>query len=306
MAQYLVYSLRKNGGHYADAKVVLTVGEAQIIEGLDQLYPWLKKQNVEVRWMPLELYSELIYFATAQYRLCYEYESDMVLFMDADMLFRHNIDELVWRMHRQQKFTGLIPHICPFESNATWEEYYKFFELGPMRAVHQLTGWPYMQSDLERRFTPAYFNYGFILMPSSYAKQIGEIIFDVMRKSTQVVDSYYKCQTSLAISLVKLGLPYECLQMRYNFANNLNIEALHGAEMPHAVILHLLADHQGVFKTFYDSDEGLEAFLAREDLAGVNLMAQDVIRSVHAEALADWHEEPKREGAFAKLLKGRK
>ena len=288
MTQYLVYSLRKNGGNYANAKIVLTIGEKQIVEDLGERYPWLKKQNVEVRWVPLPLFSELSYYATAHQRLCQDYESEMVLLMDADMLFASSIEDLVVRLHEEQKFAGLITHVPPFADLDVWQRLYKVAGLGKVEAIHQHTGWPYMFNERKLRYTPPYFNYGFIMMPASFARQIGEIVFDVMRKASTVVDNYYKCQYSLAMSLVKLGLPYECLPMRYNFANHAPLEALHGLELADARVLHNLANHQGVHKSMFASRGAIELFLSRDDLAGVNAKAQEIMKTVHAKATADW------------------
>ena len=72
--------------------------------------------------------------------------------------------------------------------------------------------------------------------------------------------------------------------MRFNFANDVFLEALHGQELPHAAILHLLRDHQGIYKTrLYRDRHNVEEMLARRDLRGINLMAQDVLRQIHSD-----------------------
>jgi hypothetical protein len=192
-------------------------------------------------------------------------------------------------MHEEQKFAGLITHIPPFEDMGIWQLLYNSVGLGKVEAIHQHTGWPYMFHERKLRYSPPYFNYGFILMPASYARKIGEIVFDVMRTASMVVDNYYKCQYSLAMSMVKLGLPYECLAMRYNFANHPQLEALQGLELADVRVLHNLANHQGVHKSMFSSRGQIELFLNRDDLACVNARAQEIMKSIHAEACGDWH-----------------
>jgi hypothetical protein len=288
MVRCLVTSLRHFGGLYADAKVVVTIGDPVIEDKKVRAEnPWLEKLGIETRWVPEDLYARDIYYATANQRFCYEYSSDMVLMLDADMLVARPFDDLVMKLFKEQKMGGVIGFACPFDDFSMWERLYAVCDAGPVRAIHQHTGWPYIFPE-RPRFGPAYFNLGFLMMPSSVATAVGSVIYDLMHRVSSVDESYYRCQFAFGLAVCKLGIPYDCLPLRYNFPNNMELEALHPNEQVSATILHLFAAKihsiwkaQGVGKRFlYGDDDGIEQLLAREDLAGINKQAQQIFRHI--------------------------
>ena len=120
-----------------------------------------------------------------------------------------------------------------------------------------------------------------ILEHASVSRRLGEVVYELMAQVDRVVDTFFKCQIAVSLAVVREHLPYVCLPMRYNFANDPLLEALHASELPHLTILHLLRDHQGVDKQrVFASLGAMEALAAREDLKVVNLRARDVLREV--------------------------
>lgn len=282
MVRCLVASLRHFGGLYSDAKVVLTIGDPVIRDReVHAENPWLSEWGIETRWVPEELYAKDIYYATANQRFSYEYASAMVLMMDADMLVARPFDDLVVRLHREQRFGGMITHISPFDDFSMWQKVYDACGLGEVRAIHEHTGWPYLIKDPSLRFCPPYFNLGFLLMPAGHATKIGEQIYPLMYKIADTFETHYKCQLAVGLAVVQQAIPYECLSMRYNFANDPQLEALYPVEQVEATIIHILRKHQEVSKdTLYEQPVGLDDFLSRIDLAGINKLAQSVVRKV--------------------------
>jgi hypothetical protein len=282
MTHYLVSSLRRFGGAYQSARVVLTIGDAEIDDNITESYPWIHRQRVEVRWAPKERFARDSYYATAFERFSYQFRSDVVLMLDADILISRPFDELIHDCHRNQYFAGLIAHVPPFSEPDGWQKVYKAAGLGEVICKHEHTGWGYMFSDEERRFCPPYFNFGVLCAPGKIINKIGEEIYGLMHCVESVFETPYRAQIALSLAVTKLGIPYRCLPMRYNFPNDVFLEALHGLELPHASILHLLRDHQQIYKTRLFADRtSVEEMLARKDLRGINLMAQDVLRQIH-------------------------
>jgi hypothetical protein len=284
MAHYLVSSLRRFGGAYRSAKVVLTIGDNEIDDSIAEANPWIPKHGVETRWLAKERFAHDSYYATALERFCYEFSSDIVLMLDADILISKPFEELILDCHRHQSFAGLIAHVPPFPEVGLWQKVYDAADLGQVAFTHEHTGWGYMFSDEDRRFCPPYFNFGVLCAPRQIMRNIGEEIYQLMHRVNGVTETPYRCQIALSLAIAKLAIPYRCLPMRFNFANDVFLEALHGQELPHAAILHLLRDHQGIYKTrLYGDRHNVEEMLARKDLRGINLMAQDVLRQIHSD-----------------------
>ncbi|MDQ5844933.1 MAG: hypothetical protein M3539_06510 [Acidobacteriota bacterium] len=284
MTHYLVSSLRRFGGAYRNARVVLTIGDAEIDNNITESYSWIRRERVEVKWVSKELYARDSYFASAFERFRHEFRSDVVLMLDADILISKPFDELILECHRNQYLAGVIAHVPPFSEPDGWKKIYQAAGLGEVSCKHEHTGWGYMFSDEERRFCPPYFNFGVVCAPSKIMKRIGEEIYDLMHRVESVMETGFRGQIALSLAITKLAIPYRCLPMRYNFPNDVFLEALHGLELPHAAILHLLRDHQQIYKTRLFADRSqVETMLARKDLRGVNLMAQDVLRQIHSD-----------------------
>src|SRR4051812_35451286 len=93
MVQCLARSLRRFGGAYRDAPIILTVGGPSIDPGLEARYRWLGPLGVKVRWVPEAHYREYSYSATGAARFGHDYRSDVILFLDADILVAAPFDE---------------------------------------------------------------------------------------------------------------------------------------------------------------------------------------------------------------------
>ena len=282
MTHYLVCSLRRFGGAYKNARVVLTIGDAEIDNGVAESRPWMRKHGIEVRWLPKERIARDSWYATAVERFRHEFSSDMVLMLDADILISRPFEELVFDCHRNQYFAGLIAHIPPFSDPGLWQHIYHAAGLGEVSFTHEHTGWGYMFNDERTRFCPPYFNLGVLCAPSKIMRSIGKDIYDLMHCVDSVAETAYRCQIALSLAVTKQAIPYRCLPMRYNFPNDVFLEALHGHELPHAALLHLLRDHQHIYKTrLFDDRNHVEEMLARKDLRGINAIAQRVLREIH-------------------------
>lgn len=292
MTHYLVSSLRHNGGAHRNAKVILCIGDSEIDADITNSYPWILKQGVEIWWLAKERFERDSYFATALERFRYPFSCDVVLMLDADILIRRPFEEVIFDCHRNQCFAGLIAHVPPFPERDLWQQIYHVAELGEVSFKHEHTGWGYMFSDEQRRFCPPYFNLGVLCAPSKTMTSIGKEIYKLMHCVNSVTETPYRCQVALSLAITKLAVPYQCLPMRYNFANDVFLEALHGPELPHAAILHLLRDHQQIYKArLFDDRKHIEEMLERKDLRGINLMAQQVLRQIHPDVCREQTEQ---------------
>src|SRR4029079_1638891 len=96
MAQALTLSLRLNGGSYADAAVILTVGESSYSPELRNTPPrWLTKYNARLNFVPAPVFERYSWYGTALQRFRYGFKADVVLMLDADVLIARPFDDLV-------------------------------------------------------------------------------------------------------------------------------------------------------------------------------------------------------------------
>jgi hypothetical protein len=288
MVHYLVHSLRTYGGRYRDAKVVITVGDPKIDRRWERENKWLSANSVEVRWLSEDLYEKQQYYATAVERFRYEFDSEMVLMLDADVLIHRPFEDLVLDSYRNQAFYGLIAHVTPLSGEATWETIYDSAGLGKPELRHEHTGWGYMFSDSAKRYCPPYFNLGVLCGPAAHMNAIGSRVYEYMAAVDKVYTTIFKCQLAAGMAVDALGIRYKELPMRFNFANDSNLEALYGEEMIRASILHILRDHQGVAKNrLYSSLDEVKALVGRDDLRNINEMVRRTMETIHPMVLAD-------------------
>ena len=282
MVHYQLHSLRTFGGACANARFILTIGDKKIDNNLRRRHPWLDKYNVETRWVPLEVFAKHSYYGTANERFSSDFKADIVVMADADILFVRPFDEVVLRCHREQKIAGVLAHVCPFKKFDEWQKIYDACGMGPVRAPYQHTGWGYLFNDPTLRYCPPYFNFGAVFIPREMAFRIAREIDGLMVRTNKVIENWARNQICFSLAITKLGLNHECLPIRYNFPNLLSLEAMYGPEQAHASILHMFDKNQGMDKrTIFKSFDRIEAILAREDLAGINVQMQKVLRAVY-------------------------
>lgn len=291
MVQCLTHSLRRNGGRYRNAPVIVTLGDEFPDPAFADQFPWLGENGIELRWVFRDQFLTQSYNATCNQRWQYDFRSDVVLLLDADILIARPLDDLIETVYSRQAIAGLIAHVSPFESRAAngfldlpegWKKLHESLGLRPGRADYEHTGWGYMSSDDRFRYTQPYFNYGVVCAPRGMAVRIGSVIDDLQR---HVRDRFpglcFGAQIALALAIAQLELPHWCLPMRYNFPNVPVLEALHAAEIPHTRIIHLLGNHQDVVKSeVFKSLDSLKAFTHRADLKVTNRLAQQIIAEI--------------------------
>src|SRR3954471_6692257 len=73
MVQCLARSLRKFGGDFRAAPIILTVVDQEIDPDLEARHRWLGPLGVDVRWVPEDFFREHSYYATGATRFEHEY-----------------------------------------------------------------------------------------------------------------------------------------------------------------------------------------------------------------------------------------
>jgi hypothetical protein len=280
----LTHSLRQFGGAYRDAPVIASVGAARVDEGLAERMPWLAANGIELRWVPESEFAALRLRAAVAARYKQDFRSDMVLFLDADTLIRRPLDDLIEAAYHHQTVCGVIAHITPLVhgrlEDPDWARLFAICGLPAPRLDYEHTGWGYMFKDDRYRFCPAYFNAGVVVAPAALVTAIAPVYYDHLTRLLAGMASDFDAQLAIATSIFQVGAPVRALPFRFNMATHPLLEALHYNEIDHAVILHLLGEHQLRRVETFESLASLEGFLARTDLRVVSRMAQEVIQAI--------------------------
>jgi hypothetical protein len=287
MVHYQARSLRARGGVYRDAPIVLTLGAESHDPNLELDTPWLGALGVEIRWIPEQLFARESWYATACERLRYDFASDVILLLDADALIAGPLDELVELAHRTDSLCGVVAHIPPLASSAEWQRIYDSLQLGRLETPCQHTGWGYMFQDESLRYCPPYFNLGVLAVPAGVARRIGAQIYDLMAAVDAVRRTDFRVQLGVSLAVTRSRLSYHELPLRWNFVNDPLLEAIHGSELAHLRIIHLLRKHQLDKHQVFASLDSVEALLGRRDLRVTNAVAQELLRELHPHVIAD-------------------
>jgi hypothetical protein len=288
MVHYLLHTLRRNGGGYSDAKVVLTIGAEEHVPDLHQRLPWLKKHGVEIRWVSDETFAQHSWWGTVLERFRHEFTSDVVLMLDADVLISRPLGMLVREIHQMQVLAGVTACLPPVDSMDIWQNYYNACGLGPVKPIHALTGMGTMFNDEALRYTPPYFNFGVVCAPAAIMNRIGEELFPILESINGVKETYFRTQVALSITITKLSIPYQCLPVRYNTPNRMDLRKTYPKEFENTHIIHLVAkqnlDKAAVFK----HPDGVAEYLALQDLKGINRQVQVLLNTVQNDVVGEF------------------
>jgi hypothetical protein len=283
MARALTLSLRRNGGIYRNAPVILTVGAETLQADLPAALPWLRPLGVEWRWLPPTEFSRDTFWTTAASRYGQRFASTMVLMLDADVLIAAPFDDMVRSAHRQSALAALISFASPFEHHRLeggWYRLFREFGLAEPRLEFTHTGYGSLHRDPNFARCPAYFNQGVVCLPATLATRMGEILPSLMADVKALTDTPYRLQLAIALAVAKLGAPSLALPLRYNFPNLEPIETRHRREIRSASLLHLHGSEPVSKMDLFASAEAMKAFTARADLTGVNAAARQVLAAV--------------------------
>lgn len=290
MVHYQLHSLRRFGGKYKDARVVLTVGADAPIDRVEDQLPWLAAHGVRLRWFISEQHRRHQWYGSVLCRFLHDFQADVVLMLDADVLVTGPLESLVDEIYSHNVVAGVTAHCPPFDSYEKWQHLYHHCGLGTVRVTCEHTGFGSMFHDEARRYCPPYFNFGVIGATRTIAEKIGPELFPLLDKINSFEESFFRTQLALSLAITKLRVPYRQLGMRYNAANDPVLETLHFEELRKARLIHLLRRNElNKFKLFA-SVRNVGEFLNVQDLRGVNRHAQQILRDVHPMVCQEYRE----------------
>jgi hypothetical protein len=283
----LAASIRRFGGPLRNSRIVVTVGGEEHSDLANQL-PWSRDYGVEWRWLDPEVFARHDYWGTAVERFRQPFESQYVLFLDADVLAISPPELAVSPVTETGGIAGLIAHVAPFETPLQgWTELTEAADLGKPPLVARYSGWGVMDWDIERQYAPPYFNLGVLFCSSDAARALGTRIYEEMEIVDSVRTTVYRCQIALTLAIMRLGIPWYELPLRLNYPNDLHFWRGHQAEAAHVQLMHYLREDEINRTVDFASDDALRAAIARPVENPLTRLLQERIRTLLFETGGD-------------------
>lgn len=276
---HLSRSIRACGGETARARIVVSVGADVEPFDLAGAQSW-SDENLVWRWADRDAFRRHSYFAQVSDRFFVESDADFVLLADADILFARNIDDLLAALLRTPAVAGLIAHIPPYMAEKVEGDWQRIFEnvgLSLPVDLYQHTGYRLSYDDPLHRFSPAYFNMGFVLAPAAMMRTIAGRFPYWLEKARSLNLGRFIAQLALSFTIHEQCLPRFSVEPRYNFPNDPLFDRAYPQDLADIRVLHYL--RPGIIHRERDlaSLDAIRALVGRTDLTGSNEIFRSLI-----------------------------
>jgi hypothetical protein len=293
MLQCLALSLREFGGAYRDSPIIVTVGDDVIDTELEKRYPWFDALGIEVRWVSHDLFRRASWFATGIERYRYEYRSDIVLILDADVFICDSFDEMITKVYADQCFAGMIAHYSPFGTQnpkelQIWDSIFSGSGIDMPERSQYYSG--EKEAGKYNSCLP-YFNFGVQCAPASTMNMIGDVFYsllthvDAAMRGELEKHRIFSCQIALTLALAKLDIPCYFLPPRFNFPTDREFEQYYPDEAANIRLLHALGSTLDK-RVVFESIDNMKDAAAMKNLNGGNealrVLLDRVVGSVYA------------------------
>lgn len=211
----LCRSLRRNACFPGEWKVIFTVSRDASIALDSPQMAWASRFPVEFRWVDETMWRQHGWVGTSHQQSMYNFDTDVVLYMDADTVAVGSLAELVEQSAAADEY-------------AAWPAWQPPADVDIERLLSEL-GFPpqdyglrysgYGLSFLESHNCPPYFNAGFVAMSGRLANQMALTYPGDFESVSRMTPSNYRTQIALAVNLLRNGYRYRALDMRYNLSN---------------------------------------------------------------------------------------
>jgi hypothetical protein len=226
MMYFLAKSIDRFAGLGSNYKIVFTVSLDSTI-GLDSdLLAWARELPMEFRYCANSIWTDSesraarwgrplhVYTAPLRQQIAYDFESDVVIFMDADTLVCGSLAEIVDRAARIERIFG-----WPTWQPPSVDLMAAIRDRGCALTEFPLTYSGYGWSFMEPRQCPPYFNFGFLVINKNIAKALSRYLPTTLDFVFNNCHDYFECQVALCLAIIDGNLPYEALPQKYNFGN---------------------------------------------------------------------------------------
>jgi hypothetical protein len=272
---------------YPKAIVRVTIGADTEPFDVAQAEPWSHDLGVRWMWVPRPDFEEWRetahpYIATMMERFRPPFSAEHVMMLDADVMPVRPFDEL---FERDNALLAMMAHVTPFRNHVKeWQSLFNSYGLSDPSFDLEHSGWGAMFTDLPRRFSPPYFNTGVVLAHANVYERLYEPYMTALRFVKDRIDSYFFEQIALTLALVKTGLAFEALPLRYNYPNQPAFDTTYPQELENVRLLHFLRTQIVNRDQDFETMATIQSLVARPDLTGSN----EVLRHRVEELVSGW------------------
>jgi hypothetical protein len=285
---FLNKSLKALGGIYANARLVVALGEWDVPELPVRWQPYL--EGVDIIWSNPEKKPNPSY--NIQHFDRFDHirpDADIAVICDADVCFMRPFDETLALIARANAVGGVMAHYhFPLKGKRgdPAEDWRKVALATIGREIdrnhHYLFGQapdePRIYAASERPLTPFYINYGILIGTPRQLQQMHARERQLIPIVSELVDPYFAAQVALALACADLSLPTVALPARFNFPNRPEADELQPGEMDQVVMFHYLFEENFNRSHLFAEETAYDAFMEKE-LTGADKLFQNYIRA---------------------------
>jgi hypothetical protein len=280
---FMAASLRRLGGALAEATIVVVVGGDEEAADLYEIEPWSRNYPIIWRWADREAFRRDSYWETSREVFRQPGRARFIMCVDADVIFIRDFSELVTSLEQTPAVVGVIAHASPFYDGVPTEKWQRLAEAYGVPApdfAHEHTGWGFMGTHGEFRWTPAYFNFGMVVAPIDMMDKISADISKADQIVTDNLDTFFRFQIALTLVMQKYQLPAQALPLRYNFPNDPGFDNKYPEELRDVRVLHYLRCEIVHRERDFASLDKVEALARRSDLKGSNEVLRQCVEKL--------------------------
>ncbi|MEJ1161793.1 hypothetical protein [Prosthecomicrobium sp. N25] len=277
------FALRRLGGPYRTARILVVVGDGCDLEDVRRRNPWAEGRPIDWTRVPDTVFERDGYWGTANWRYVPEADADIVVLSDADTVLLGPVHQALAPLattrpalagHMAHYWPPIVSDILPpGRSPDFWP---KLFDLcgAPLPArLH-----PYSCNDDDGGpLAPVYLNLGFVALNRPALDVFRRSAFDLHGRLKTLLKSDMWCQIAVPVLASRHLMHATLLPAEYNAANDDIHIARHGIEPSSLRVLHYLREAEFVRSEFLLPGR-IDDFLARRLDNPLNRLLQSVVR----------------------------
>jgi hypothetical protein len=273
---FLAASARDVLGSDVPYEIVVSVGGLERRDNLYRAQEWSNHHPLIWRGVNPATFATHGYRATSADRYAHMARADLVMLVDADVIFLRGITDLLEAVEASPAICGIMAHVSPFLSHRERDPHAWWQELAARSGIRDLplefehSGWLAMFEDDSYRHAPAYYNGGMILGTVDLMEQMFEQIPAGEHAVDMVLETYFRPQLARTLAIYRATLPNRVVGMRYNFPNDERFERRYPEEFTDMRILHYLRTDFVDRDRDFSNAETVSRLIARTDLSGSN------------------------------------
>jgi hypothetical protein len=207
------------------------------------------------------------------------------------------LDDLFEQVVRRPALYGVVTYISPARAISSvapgefWPALYAAVGLPPPRLVCEYPGWGVMDfplsHELGSRFTPPFFNLGFLCAPREVMREVGSHMYQALADSDRFHQTVFRCQIGLCLALERHNIPWRSLAPRFNFGNVPSLATGYPDDFDDLRVIHYYAGDDFLRDADIGSPEGVGKLLSRQGLSPINARFRDALAEIHDAVLRE-------------------